>query len=182
MINITLTEQIIQFDKIIGKSINELTFKESISLIFHAIKNLSDDQTRDDHMEWRNIYQEFLALFEEQNKTGWPQLIISRNDYDKRMDISSLSTPFLKANNLLIMLIRLIYVENYKRSYVYKTYRYHKVLGYKNNSLSKMEIKNASLSDLLLCLRDGLEHYLKIYYDKNQFEYQLVKNILSQII
>lgn len=181
MINITLTDQIIQFDKIINKSINELTFKESVSLIFHAIKNLSTDQTRDDYMDWYNIYQDFLVLFDEQNKVGWPQLIISRNDYDRRMDISSFSTPFLKSDNLLIMLIRLIYVENYKRSYVYKTYQYHKVLGYKNNT-AKIEIKNASLSDLFVCLQNGLQHYMKIYNDKNQFEYQLVKNILGQII
>lgn len=96
------------------------------------------------------------------------------------------SESFVKSNNIFMLLLRLLYVENYKRSYVFKSYGYHKILACKivvvgKLSLAKKEIDELSLFDLFEFLRLGINYYIKIYGNDLHFEYQLGKTILNQL-
>ena len=127
---INLCDQITNYDKIINKSINYLTFKDVISLIFYACDAMSKHMEDPDFKMWSEFYKRFESKIEKQNKLKWPLLSIIRNDYDKRIDIFS-TREYIKTKNLLMLLLRLLHIENYKRPYVYKTYQYHKILGQK---------------------------------------------------
>lgn len=182
MSTITLDEQLTKFDKISNNNINSITFKDIISMIFYAIQNMTHNFNPDEK-KWNSFYQDFINDLEKQNKNKWPKLTIIRNDYQKRMDImSSVSEhSYIKSNNFLVLLLRLLYIENYKRIYTFKWYKYHKILGYNIVIDRVKEIQKLTIADLFDLLKIGLKYYLKIYDNELQFEYQLATSILEQI-
>jgi hypothetical protein len=181
MTTVVLEEQIIPLDKIINKNSKSVSLKETISLIFHATVLISNDSAHPDKEKWKELYNEYKTILEKQNKIKWPQIIITRNDYQKRIDILTTSSSFVKSNNIFILLLRLLFVENYKRTYIYKAYGYYKILGHKINDYPDIIAKNMSVSDLFDLLKKHLFFYKKIYNEDLHFEYQLVNTILKQI-
>ncbi|XWV25332.1 hypothetical protein QJ856_gp0438 [Tupanvirus deep ocean] len=177
MTSITLNEQITPLEKIINKSINNLTFKEIISLVFHAASILSNDNMDTISQGWKDIYADFEKELEKQNKIKWPHMSITKNDYNRRMDIFSTGGSFISSKNIFMLMLRLLYVENYKRPYVYKSYNYHKILSYKPKITHDVCVKKLSISELFEHLKLCMKHYLKVYNDDKHFEYQLGKTI-----
>lgn len=177
---VKLNEQIVSLDKLSRKSSDHsFTFKEICSLIFYAILNLSKKETECEPNCWTIYYREFLNDLEKQNNIGWPQFTIRKNDYGKRIDLV-LTDPYEKSNNLLTLLLRLLYVENYKRQYIFEYMDYYKILGWKLET-NIQDIENLSLDRIFNLLKKCINHYNKVYNNDKSFEYQLAKAILRQI-
>ena len=182
MTTIMLSEQIITLDKLINKSMDNLTFKEIVSLVFHAIIAIVNDPLMPGHSEWKEIYQQFEKNLREQNQVGWPNMKIIKNDMDRRIDVYSLRPPFIISDNILTLLLQILYMEKYKRSYVFKTYHYHKILGHTIKYRKKnIIVEQCSLENIFDCLKAALEYYVKIYKNDIRIEYQLSYAILKQI-
>jgi hypothetical protein len=181
MTSVIFSDQTISLEKIIDKNIDNLTFKEIISLVFYAVSTVANDITEPDHSAWKNIYEEFEKELHEQNKHKWPNMSIIKNDYSKRIDIFSTGATFITSKNFLMLLFRLLYVENYKRPYIYKSYKYHKMLSHKMKISNNTSVKKLSMIELFKYLKTCLNYYIKIYNDDMNFEYQLCKSILCHL-
>lgn len=172
---IKLEEQIVSLDKILLKKFQEITFKDIISLIFHAFQKLSNNDN-----EIKDIHNNFLSELNEQNKLGWPKMEITKNDYDRRMDIIG-GNSYIVTKNILTLLLRILYIENYKRRYTFKSYNYRKILSHKIRSVVTGPIEELSIDEILNILKHHLQHYMKIYYEESNFEYQLSNTILKHL-
>lgn len=180
---ITLNEQIIDLDKIIDKNIKNINFRETISLVFHAAVAMTKNQNDPNHSEWKALYYEFESQLIQQDKQKWPHLTIVKNDYNKRIDIIPIVESFVESNNIFMLLLKLLYIENYKRPYVYKSYNYPKILSHKIKTTNNTQIEHLSLADLFELLEMYINYYNKIYYDDihENFEHRLGKRILNLI-
>ena len=177
-------ENIVPLDKIKQKLIKDITFKETISLIYHAAQKLIDNQDYEDGQKWKDLFNEFHSELVEQDKRSWPKLIIIKNDYSMRIDIFYTGQSYISSNNFLMQLFRLLYVENYKRTYIYKSFNYHNILGHKlsnQSNNSNLPIQKISLEELFILLKEQLKYYLKIYNDNDNFEHALANELLEQI-
>lgn len=181
MSTINIIDYIIPLDKIIDKNINNVTFKEIISLVFHATLIISNDTTEPDHDKWKQIYTQFEKELAIQNTKKWSYMTIIKNDYGKRIDIFSTDTSFIPTDNIFMLLLRLLYIEKYKRPYVYKSYKYHKILGYKLEIEQNILVKNISLLELFEILHKYMKYYIKIYNDGKYIEFNLGKEIIDQL-
>lgn len=181
MTTVFLEDQIIPLNKIINKNSKNITFKETISLIYHAAALMSNNNEHPDKENWEKLYNEYKTELEKQNRIKWPHIEFIKNDYDKRMDILIVKSSFIYSKNIFMLLLRLLYIENYKRPYIYKTYEYHKILGHKVDDYPDIIAKNMSINDLFGLLKQHLIFYKKIYNDDMHFEYQLANIILNQI-
>ncbi len=177
--SIKIEDYVTSLELISSKDKNKFTFKDIISAIFHACYNMSLDTTYLNHNLWNLYYNEFLNDLKDQNNINWPKLIINRNDYNKRMDILP-SKSYIISSNILTLLLRILYIEKYKRSYVYKSYNYYKILGYQI-SINK-NIEDHTLTELFDLLKTYLDYYIKIYNTSNNFEHELALSILKQLI
>lgn len=186
---ISLTDYLIDLNKILQKSIQSITFEEIVSLVFHAGKQMLFDN------DWYVYYQDFEQDVEQQNNKLWPRLSIVKNDYSKRIDIYSIKT-FEKSRHLFTLLLRLLYIENYKKQYVYRSSQYHKILNHVIVTAKRLapdqfgpgvthyeiNIKNISLKQLFDLLGEYITYYIGIYTDDNKIEYQLGRAILNQLV
>lgn len=170
---IALSDYLIDLDKILSKKINRINFQDIISLIFHAIEKIGHD-----FPEWKILYIQFQKEFDKQNELKWPRLSVNRNDYSKRMDIFC-HDVYIVSNNLLTLLLRLLYMENYKRGYTLRSYHYHKILG-KTFPLEK-RVEEYSLWQLFELLDKCLTYYLEIYDDESRIENRLADKIVGLI-
>ena len=196
MVKIELEEQIYSLDKFSKEDETDMsmgtcavlkpTFKECISLLFHAVERINSDSILESDPESskviQDIHERFTLELAYQNKMGWPQINIARNDFHKRLDIISINGNFIKSDNILTLLLRLLYIENYKRPYVYKTYAYHEITGHKiSNLYSAPDLRELSLGAILYMLNEGIKHYVKVYHNKNNIEFQLGVAIYLQL-
>ena len=173
---IVLDQQIIQLDKFTNVDTNRMAFKDIMSLIFHAGKLMGE---RDEG--WSKYYNNFIEEFEYQNKIKWPELSISRNDYSKRIDILA-RKAFIPSDNMFMLILRLLYIENFKITYLYETYNYHPILKHIIVfNIPENSIKKLSIDKLLNLLKSHIAYYMKIYNDSDRLEYQLGKKILNNI-
>lgn len=182
---IILSEQLTDYGLIKSKKINQLTFKDVISLNFHAFELLSGT-TKNPNFNYEEYYNDFLDEIELQNKKGWPQLLIKKNDYHKRVDACCLE-PYINSKNYLMMLLRMMSIENYKRMYVKKSYDYPKVLGHKlfeENSINDPNgdcILQMALSELFVLTEHCIKYYLKIYHDHSTIEHKIGLSLLKYL-
>lgn len=188
MTNLILDDQITAFEKILSKEYTEVNFKDIISLVFHAINKMKDDKFSDQEYseqtsetQCKKIYDKFEEELSLQNKFGWPQIFIVRNDYERRMDLATGGGSYISSTNILTLLLRILYVENYKRRYVFRSYDYRKVMSHKIRSLMTKQVDEFALEEIIDLLKNHLHHYLKIYNDCTHFENQLATAILKQI-
>lgn len=161
------------------KSVNDLTFKDVVSLVFHSLVILSKSKNEPNSKEWIQIYEEFEKELQTQNNQKWPQLNIIKNTVEKRIDIFTINGSFNKTTNLFMLLLRLLYFENYKRPYIYKSYNFHKILGYKIKNHYNTELKYLSIHSLYDILIQYLEYYSIIYYDNSIYESGISNEILK---
>jgi hypothetical protein len=180
MTTVELTDKITKFDQIITKDLNSITFKDVISLIFHAVDILAN-HNYDNNDEWAQLYAEFNNELLIQNKKRWPPIPIVKNDFSGRMDVFCAAEPYVPSTNPLILLLRLLHIEIYKRSYVYDSFGYYKILSHTIPGLIGKPIRNLSIVELFEVLRKYMQYYIKIYHDKSIFEHQLGQAILKQI-
>lgn len=182
-----LNDQVISLDKILSKKVIELTFKEIISLIFHTVKILSTD-TNSEQKWWEKIYREFETEIKRQNNHKWPKVNIVKNDTNQRIDLLSISKLYIRSNNFLTHLFRLLVIENYKRTYNYTSYGYHKILNYKLKNNNNTIVKNLSLYQIFSLFKTFMLYYINIYEPvsdeetcKKSFEYLLAQTIINKL-
>lgn len=171
---------IIPLEKILTKKVNNINMKEIISLIFHTVKTLSiSDES--DNSSWKELYTDFETQFQRQNTKGWPKMIIMKNYYDKRLDILLTGDPFLSNKNVLFLLYRLLYIENYKYSKYYDSTYFQSILYYQLKNDNETSVENLSLDEIFDLLKQHLVYFAYIYKNKLHLEYQLVNNIRNQL-
>ena len=178
MTSIVYDEQIIPLVKIIDKNINNITFRELISLIFHALSIEANNESNDNL--WHKLHKEFLQELDTQNKEQWPVMSLIRNDFSKRMDLFT-NDVFIKSENFFTYLFRLLVVERYKRPYIYKSYNYHKVLGHKLKTSDSVAVEKLSITELFTYLKIFMDHYISVYNKDIYFEHQLGRKIFNQL-
>jgi hypothetical protein len=182
---IILSEQLTDYELIKTKKINQLTFKDIVSLNFYAFELLSKT-TKNHNFNYKEYYNDFLDEVDLQNKKGWPQLLINKNDYRKRVDACCVE-PYINSKNYLMMLLRMMSIENYKRMYVKKSYDYPKVLGHKfseENIINNSDydcILQMTLSDLFVLTEFCIKYYLKIYHDQSTIEHKIGLSLLKYL-
>lgn len=174
--SIELENQIYPLSSLTNIDINHMTFKDIISLIFHAAKLMSKTDN-----EWQKYYENFLEDLAKQNKAGWPILNVNRNDYSKRIDIFTHKT-YITSDNLFMLILRLLSIENFKTVYRYDTYKYHPILTHVIiSNTPESNIKKLSIDHLLNLFKSHIAYYMKIYNDADRIEYQLGKTILNSM-
>jgi len=182
MDNINLEEQITSYLLIQDKMVSDLTFKDVISLVFHAFERLSKD-INPNPISFGTYYQDFLLELHQQNQMGWPKLLINRNDHRRRLDVCCLE-PYVASQNFLMILFRMLYIENYKRTYVQKSYDYYKILGHKleqNGATHTLSIIDLNIPQLFILAEACLRHYINVYRDPLNIEHQLGLSLLKYL-
>lgn len=194
MATIAIIDQINSYHTISQKKICDITFKDTLSLIFHVTTVLANNSINstnsispglnDTHAEneisWMSFYQNFLEDLEHQNKQNWPTIFFFKKSYFKRIEAHS-DKAFIKSKHFLMLLLRLLYVENLKEQYNTDTVNYQNILQHNLNLDDDMYVYQLSLQRLFEILQLYINHFMKIYNDKMIFEYQLGKSILTQL-
>ncbi|BCS82976.1 hypothetical protein QLL95_gp1147 [Cotonvirus japonicus] len=178
--NSYITINIIPLNEIINKTIRDINFQEVISLIFHASFNMTCNVSHPDFNDWNKFYTEFVKDFERQNLSRWPIMTIIDNEYYKRTDVIAIENTFVSSNNILTLLYRLMYIENYKITAGFNNY---KLLEHKLHSkfLSKKNVNNISLHKLFKTLKLYVDYYSRKYTNTNNLEYSLATRLSSLI-
>jgi hypothetical protein len=195
---VTLDDYIFTKDEIINRNIDTFNFKEIISLLFHAIKNISEKkdmgslvlsipQSKDDVVDikngidkWMLFYKDFEADLETQNTRRWPKLSYIRNDFRKRLEIFS-SMHYHNSKNLLMLVLKLLYIETFKAKNLPANNDYHDVLNNIIHINDNHPANKISLPRLFEIFKLYMQHYIKIYNNEMMQEYSLGKSILAQI-
>lgn len=170
-------------ERLMRKPLSKINLKETISLLFHAIHSLYNkmNEKNRDTKHWITYYKSFLDELKKQETLGWPQLNIVKNNYHKRIDVYPSST-FLRSDNVLVLLHRLLFIENYKRGIMQDSDTYAKVLNHKisvNDTTSNIKTKEVSLGKILEMVKSYLSYYVSIYNDESKMEYRLGWYILD---
>lgn len=173
-------DHIIVLDKILEKKVKDITFKETISLIFHTVY-LMPKSGGPDSDKWESIYKEFQMQFSRQISDKWPQMVIVKNYSHKCAYIILNEKKFIESKNLLTLLFRLLFIENHKLINIPCHYNFYKILSHEIGTNDDRIVKNLSLFEIFGLLRDQLKYYAKIYKNKTHMEYQLVNAIVEQI-
>lgn len=173
-------DNIIVLDRILEKQIKDITFKETISLIFHTVFTLSNTKTSDSKY-WNALYKEFQIQFNKQISEKWPQMVIIKNHTHKCAYTTFNGKSFIESKNLLTLLFRLLFIENHKFINVPSHYNFYKILTHELGTKDERIIKNLSLFEIFQILKDQLKYYAKVYRNKMHIEYELVNIILKQI-
>ncbi len=173
-----VNDEIYPLEKIIDKNINYITFKDSISLIFHAAIKMSKLDN-----EWADLYGEFQIDLGCQNKIGWPSIEFVKNNKLYRMDISKIDGKMIQSKNIFMLIFQLLFIENSKRFlvYKYKIYKNTKMLWHKIESNDFRSVKILNLGDIFIILSKYIKYYLDIYNDETSIEYLFGKSILDQL-
>jgi hypothetical protein len=178
MTTVTLSNQIINFDKLKSKDVNKLTFKDAISLVYHMVHSIGEKSDLEDHEKWKTYYNQFLSDLAAQNRRTWPKIIINRNDYSARMDCNVVD-EFISSDNILTLLLRILYLENYKRPHIFKAYNYHPITGHVIAITKSLD--QLTVFDVFDLVFKHMEYYINIYNQSTCIEYKLAKSIISQI-
>jgi hypothetical protein len=177
---------LLQMGTIESKVAKDLTFLELVSTIFYEFYRI---YLMNENQIWVDCWKEFEIQMEEQNKKGWPNLTLIKKqhgaDTNKHKLVAIADGPFsfIKTNNILMMLIRIIHIEKYKetkRSVGYsvpvdKSFLQY-VLGKKTSQ--KIDAGN-EIEILFVLLKKHIEKYLTLYNDGSEFENQMGKFILD---
>jgi hypothetical protein len=169
MITVYPKNQIEKLDNILKKNINVATFKDIISLIFHSVSIMTKNKPAIE--EWELFFSSYQEELKRQNKLNWPSIVLIKNEYNKRIE-SLPNKPFLKSSHLLILLLRLLYIENQKKMY-------KNILNHIIDTPDQIKIKNITLGRLFEILKVYVQHYKTIYSDNTLFEYQIAIAIIN---
>lgn len=174
---VVLENEIDNLDLLMSKKINELTFKNIISLIFHCFPRILEDNSFDNTeiKYWKLFHDEFLKELQIQNKQKWPGFFF----IEKMYNIEAITDKsFVRSKNLLMLLLRLSYTEKEKEKHI-SSHHYKKILNNCIRHNIHHEIKSLSLKELLDLLETHINYYLKIYNNDLSFENSLGKTIIK---
>jgi hypothetical protein len=166
-----------------GRNINSLNFKEIISMIFHGTKNIHEKKVdTPDTTKWSGFYEEFQLNLESQNKTGWFKPSYMTNTVRRRMEVFSPSS-FVQTKNLLVMVLRLLYIESFKQEKLKEipNNNFYEILSYKIDIEDKYPARQVSLTRLFEIFKLYMNYYVRIYQNGLMYEYILGKTIIDQI-
>lgn len=180
MSNICIDNYLIKYETIMQKNYDNITFKDVISLIFYTIKNLN--QISDSEYEkWKILYENFNEELKNQNNMKLPLLSVIKNDFLKKIDIIIEDNIFIKSNHILMLLFRLMYIEDFKEKNLSKNDNYYPILNYKINFTYNKSPYELSLIEYFDMLKKYLLYYIRIYDNEKSIENKLAQNILNQI-
>jgi hypothetical protein len=179
MLKLNLDDVLINKDILMEKHIDTLNFREIICLIFHAIKTIKEEAniTND---EWIQFYKDFEINLEIQNNKYWPKLSLMENKFRKRLEIFSPSL-YNSTKNLLILILRLLYVENHKSKYLTDNTDFHEILTHKISIPDKYACSKVSLVRLFEIFKIYMQYYIMIYSNEMMYENILGKSIMEQL-
>lgn len=167
-------------DKTVGKKLIDSNFKDIIVSIFHAVKLMADSEPS----IWKEYYKEFLSSINKQNSKGWPHVNFIFNNGSRRIDVY-FDKPFIRTTNILMLIFRLLYIENIKQSGSYRTLNYHPILSHMifagSHDKPFDKISDININNLLSITLTYMEYYSTVYENETSFEYQLAKVIMDQI-
>lgn len=173
MIKISIDDTFADIDKINNKDINTLTFEDTIILAFYFSKEMSD-----------TYYTEFKNELNKQNDDGWPKLLFTRNDKKQRLDIL-FTASFIPTDNLLLLLLQLLYIEKSKRfndiNKIYVSFTRYEILDHCFDSSSEDDYNQLSLDNLLEMLESYIVFYMEMYNDSMLYEHKLAERILHNL-
>ena len=186
MLKIKLEEQLAHLDVIEKKPVCDFNFKDIVSLFMHAMKKIGEsDNLHAD--EYKKYYHLFTDDINRQNYGGWPKIFINRNN-TKKIEINTVGN-YIYSDNVLTLLLRIMYIENYKKNCFWKPHSTYKILdiiperndfffiinyGEQYSNLSDM-----SLYDLTKLLLSCLKHYIGVHSDNTRSEHQIASTIIS---
>ena len=173
------------FETIMSKTVPELKVVDVIALTFYAFERVSE---KDSGKDIRSYFMEFETDIKKQQDNGWPKLLVNRNDYKKRFDVFC-TEPFVRSQNILVLLARLIYIEQSKKvsrnSLKQYSSPYNKVLSRKMETfdinVSQKITVEMSFPELLHLLELCIKYYTTVYYDELLLEYQLGTSIIKNL-
>ena len=153
-------------------------------LFFYAVKNMTGDKNTGpnpiERKKWTQFYTDFEKTFEAQNNVSWPKLNYIDNGYRKRLEIFTPSS-YYPSKNILILLSRLVYIENYKTQHIHNRKDYHKILTHKIDIPDKYISTKVTFIRLFEILKMYMNYYLRIYQNGMMYENILAKLILDQM-
>lgn len=181
-----INKYIIDIDKFIKKNVINLTFSETISLIFHTIYTLKFQSDFNDDNIWQNIYLQFCGELEKQDSLKWPQITLLRNYSHECIHTLSSDKPFIDSTNILTLLLRLLFIEKYKYNNDLKYVSFGNILHHaldkiNNDSVTFITINNLSIYGMFTLLEKQIEYYIKFYKNQSYLEYQLGIKILALV-
>lgn len=201
-LTVDLGEYLSARDTIMNKHINVMTFKDIISLVFYAMEDIKEnnknifDQTEPINYnisnqneminqnsqikKWIELFDEFTTTLKIQNNKRWPKLNHIRNNFRKRLEIFS-SASYHPSRNILMLLLRLLYVETYKISNISVADDYYDILGHRISTSDRYSPDKITMSRLFEILKMHLQHYMRIYHNEMIYENILCKSIIDQL-
>ena len=153
----------------IEKNTSTMTFIETISLFFNVCEKYSLS-TNKRYTEFSDIYNNFIQDYQYQLYCEWPKIIVNDNKINNRCDVLITNGIFLKSNNILTFLLRLIYIENHKK----EANLLHKIYNETNNGIENMTI--LEIIDLMIAC---VNRYLLVYANNFSIEYSIATKILE---
>lgn len=164
----------------LGKTTGQLTVQDVLSLAFHTVQDLGKRAFRGSS-EWNELYTSHLDDLRKQTVAKWPKPMIRTNRLYTRRDLDTLSHSFLRTNNFLTLLLRLLYLEVIKNATNY-TGESINVLDIKPFDDSILEpVKELTVARIFYLIRMALIKYVRVYNDAGTFENDLGMSILSAL-
>ena len=166
-----------RYNEIRNLTTSNLKFVDVIVLVLHAFENTLDNILL-------NYFKEFESDITQQFEVKWPELIAKNNDYKKRFDIFC-TEPFVRTQNMLTLMIRLLYIENIKKSHRQINTTHHKILdktiGAIDPTVVDKKLSLVTFTELLQLLELCARYYLTVYYDEFLLEHKIGSGIIKYL-
>lgn len=160
------------------KTTGQLTVQDVLSLAFHTVHDLGK-RTFKGALEWNDLHSSHIDDLKKQAIANWPKPMIRTNRLYTRRDLDTLSHSFLRSNNFLTLLLRLLYLEVIKNATNY-TGESINVLEIRPFDDSILEpVKDLTVARIFYLIRMALLKYLRVYNDSGTFENDLGMSLLS---
>ena len=177
MSSIDIEKIISPYESCVNKNISELTMLETISLIIYMTKKYSENSDEKSFMI-KKYYDESIEQIKEQNRKGWPKIISLKNDVYMRTD-GIVGGAHENTNNMLVLLIRLIHLENEKNTSRSETSK--KILDYNISDVRKGNVRTIKTIELSELLKKYMNYYNSVYSDPTRFENILGNKIINHL-
>ena len=166
-----------RYNEILNLTTSNLKFVDVIVLVLCAFENTLDNNLI-------IYFREFNTDITNQFEIKWPELIVNINDYKKRSDIFCIE-PFIRTQNILTLLIRLLYIENVKKTRRNPNMTHHQVIDKNIGTIDPMMIDKklsmVTFIELLQLLELCIKYYMTVYYDEFLLEHKIGFSIIKYL-
>lgn len=178
---------VIPLQNIIYKKTGELTLQEALSAAFHATQAIGSSHTglsekaRFTAQLWNDLYGEHVQELRNQTEQGWPKPNFRNNRIQLRRDLDTLSQSFLRSDNYLTLILRLLYLEVFKNAsnFSFSCINVLDLHPYDENNTEIMG--ELTLARIFYLVRMALVKYLRVYNSQGTFENELGSAILTAL-